>query len=87
MEMNEEDRGKLSATMRKEAEALERARLENEVPLEKAKEIKIHEDTSLPESKQVKIINLKDHIDERVKVYGWTQNIRRDGKKNYGLLM
>lgn len=96
MEMSEEQRDKLSATMRKkytklekkmqdkskkEEEALERARLENEARLERAKQVKITMDETLPEAKQVKIRDLSKQVDSRVKVYGWVQNLRQDGKK------
>lgn len=96
VEMNEEQRSTLSATMRKkyiklekkmqdksrkEQEALERAKLENEARLERARQIKITNDLTLPTPNQAKIRDLKSHIDSRVKVYGWVQNLRRDGKK------
>lgn len=96
IEMDDDQRSKLSATMRKkytklekklqdksrkEEEALERAKAENEARLEKARQIKISEDPTLPPAKQVKIRDLKACVDERVKVFGWVQNLRRDGKK------
>lgn len=94
--MGKEDRQKLSATARKkwlkmekkaqdksrkEAEAVERAQVENAARLEKARQIKITNDPSLPEPAQAKVRDLRKLVDTRVKVFGWVQFLRRDGKK------
>eukprot|EP00178_Gracilaria_changii_P023358 TRINITY_DN70756_c0_g1_i1.p2 TRINITY_DN70756_c0_g1~~TRINITY_DN70756_c0_g1_i1.p2 ORF type:complete len:570 (+),score=87.67 TRINITY_DN70756_c0_g1_i1:143-1711(+) len=94
--MSEDDRAKMSATARKkwlklekkaqdksrkEEEAKERAAAENAARLERAKQIKIEHDSSLPDAKQVKIRDLHNYVDQRVKVYGWVHHLRADGKK------
>lgn len=94
--MNEEQRGQLSATMRKkftklekkaqeksrkEQEALERAAAEYNARMERARQVKITNDPLLPESTLAKIRDLKSMVNTRVKVFGWVQHLRRDGKK------
>lgn len=96
MEMNEEERSQLSATMRKrftklekkmqeksrkEEEALERARAENAARLERARQVKITNDLSLPNPTPAKVRDLKSLVNKRVKVCGWVHHLRRDGKK------
>ncbi|CAN8074115.1 unnamed protein product [Agarophyton chilense] len=96
IEMSDEDRAKMSATARKkwlklekkaqdksrkEEEARERAVAENAARLERARQIKIEQDPSLPKAEQVKIRDLPKCIDQRVKVYGWVHHLRADGKK------
>lgn len=54
----------------------EEKRLKN---LEDAKTIVIEEDKTLSEAKQIKIIQARDHRDQRVKVYGWVHRLRRQG--------
>lgn len=95
MEMTEEERGKLSLSQRKkliklekrmkdrstrEAEAKARAEAENAARLERARQITIKEDVSLPSAKLVKIRDLPQFVDKRVKVYGWVHHLRTDGK-------
>ncbi|CAG0891356.1 unnamed protein product [Cyprideis torosa] len=60
----------------KEAEDAER-RLKN---LELAKQVKIEEDLTLPPAEKLKIRELKNWRDKRIKVYGWVHRIRRQGK-------
>ena len=94
--MSEEERAAMSATARKkwtklekkaadkskkEQIALERAAAETKARLERAKEITIAEDESLPPASQVKIRDLHKYVDRRVKVFGWVHNLRQDGKK------
>lgn len=96
MRMDEEERSKLSVTARKkwlklekraqeksrkEEEALARAQAETEARLERARQVKISIDPSLPEPTQCKVRDLSNLVDTRVKVFGWAQHIRRDGKK------
>lgn len=96
MKMDETERAALSATARKkwtklekkamekskkEEEALARSAAENAARLERARQITITQDPSLPAAKQVKIRDLGSHIGERVKVFGWVQHLRQDGKK------
>lgn len=95
-EMNEDERSKLSATARKRLIKLEkklqdksrkqeqaeaRAAAENAARLERAKQIKIGQDTSLPAAKTVKIRDMAAHVDQRIKVFGWVHHLRKDGKK------
>eukprot|EP00771_Trimastix_marina_P002971 gnl/Trimastix_PCT/415.p1 GENE.gnl/Trimastix_PCT/415~~gnl/Trimastix_PCT/415.p1 ORF type:complete len:529 (+),score=203.42 gnl/Trimastix_PCT/415:79-1665(+) len=61
--------------LRKQKEEQERLRLE------RARNVHIEEDPSLPTAVRSKIRMLKDHLDQRVKVYGWVQNIRWQGNK------
>lgn len=94
--MPEEQRGHMSATARKkwtklekkaadkskkEEQALARAAAETAARLERAKQIVIQEDASLPPAKHVKIRDLTQCVDSRVKVFGWVHNLRQDGKK------
>lgn len=94
--MTEEQRADMSATARKrwlkiekkaqmksqkEEQALARAAAENAARLERAKQVKIEEDKSLPPAKAVKVRDLSKHIGHRVKVYGWVLHLRQDGKK------
>lgn len=94
--MDEEQRSKLSATARKkwlklekkardksrkEEEALERARVENAARLERAKQIKITPDPSLPAPNRAKVRDLPKFVDTRVVIHGWVHHLRRDGKK------
>lgn len=96
MKMSDDERSKLSATARKkwiklekkaqdksrkEEEARERAAAENAARLERAKQIKIKLDLSLPPAKQLKIRDLSKYVDQRVKIYGWVHHLRTDGKK------
>lgn len=96
MAMNEEERGKLSATARKkwaklekkaqeksrkEEEASARAKAENEARLERARQIKIVEDPTLPKPSKAKVRDLSSLVGSRVKICGWVQHLRRDGKK------
>uniref|UniRef100_A0A0V0JCL9 Asparagine--tRNA ligase, cytoplasmic n=1 Tax=Schistocephalus solidus TaxID=70667 RepID=A0A0V0JCL9_SCHSO len=47
----------------------------------------ITEDKSLPAAKQAKIRQLKDFVGQRVKVYGWAHNVRRQSKKLMFILL
>lgn len=96
MAMDQEERSGLSETAKKkwtklekkaqekslkEEEAAERGRLENAARLERARQIKITMDPTLPEATQAKVRDLPNLVDTRVKVFGWVQFLRRDGKK------
>ncbi|CAF1651343.1 unnamed protein product [Adineta ricciae] len=62
------------------AERDEKDREQREKNLEEARKIVISEDTSLPKATVLKIKGLKEHHEERVKVFGWVHRIRRQGK-------
>lgn len=47
--------------------------------LEKAKAIKLEEDKSLPEAKRIEIGQVRDHIGQRVKIFGWVHYLRAQG--------
>lgn len=96
IKMNDDARSKLSATARKkwlklekkaqeksrkEQEASERAKAENEARLERARLVKIVNDPSLPEPTKAKVRDLSKLIGSRVKIFGWVHHLRRDGKK------
>lgn len=49
--------------------------------LEEAKQIVIEEDNSLPKAQRIKIVNAQEYRGKRVKIYGWTHRIRRQGTK------
>ncbi|CAF5034885.1 unnamed protein product, partial [Rotaria sp. Silwood1] len=49
--------------------------------LGETKWIIIKEDTSLPTAEVMKIKQIQDHHDKRMKVFGWVHRIRRQGKK------
>lgn len=55
----------------------EEKRLKN---LEEAKAVIIEEDKSLPEAKQIKIMQAVDYRDQRIKLYGWVHRLRRQGR-------
>ncbi|XP_064607718.1 asparagine--tRNA ligase, cytoplasmic-like [Liolophura sinensis] len=61
---------------KKEAEDAER----REKNLEEAKKITIHQDSSLPEAKGIKIRDSVANRGVRVKVHGWVHRLRRQGK-------
>lgn len=96
MTMDESARSKLSATARKkwtklekkaaiksakEAEAAARAAQENAARLDRARQVIIKEDPSLPPARTAKIRDLAKHVGARVKVFGWVHHLRTDGKK------
>lgn len=66
---------------RKEAEAVARAAAENAARLEKVRAVVMARDDSLPPALQVKVRALEPCVGKRVKVFGWVQNLRQDGKK------
>lgn len=72
----EADARKNSQRQAKEAEDAQR----REKNLEEAKKIVIKEDPSLPAARQVKIKDLSQETTDRIKVYGWTHRLRRQGK-------
>jgi asparaginyl-tRNA synthetase len=73
--MYQREQYKKTAKEEKEKEdALRRA--EN---LEKAKLIKIEQDPSLPQAKQIKIRDTASYRDQRIAVYGWIHRLRRQG--------
>lgn len=49
--------------------------------IETASKVVLVEDKSLPEAKQIKILNVKEFCNKRVKIYGWVHRLRRQGKK------
>lgn len=53
---------------------------QREKNLEDAKKITISEDKSLPPAKQVKIRDMAQHRDARVKVFGWVHRMRQQGR-------
>ncbi|XP_064390802.1 asparagine--tRNA ligase, cytoplasmic-like [Halichondria panicea] len=63
----------------KARERLEEDARKREENLEKAKAIKISQDTSLPAPKQIKIRDSEESRGLRVKVYGWVHRLRRQG--------
>nr|QBH73679.1 aspartyl-tRNA synthetase [Nicoletia phytophila] len=67
---------KAPAKAKKEDEDAEK-RLKN---LEEAKNVKITEDSTLPQAKRIKISDAKDNRDVRVKMHGWVHRLRRQGK-------
>eukprot|EP00794_Sanderia_malayensis_P010234 gene10234-11284_t len=54
--------------------------LQREKNLEDARKVVIEEDKSLPQAKQVKIKELSENRDIRVKVFGWVHRLRQQGK-------
>lgn len=62
------------------AEREEKDRQLREERLEKAKKVVITEDKSLPTAKQLRIKEVSQHHDDRIKVSGWVHRIRRQGK-------
>ncbi|XP_074039261.1 asparagine--tRNA ligase [Leptinotarsa decemlineata] len=67
---------KLAEKSNKEEEDAEK-RAKN---LEEAKKIVITEDKSLPEPKLIRIFDGEQFREKRVKIFGWTHRIRRQGK-------
>lgn len=47
--------------------------------MEKAKAIKLVEDSSLPAAKRIEIGEVRSHVGQRVKVYGWVHFLRSQG--------
>jgi asparaginyl-tRNA synthetase len=96
MQMNEEERAAVSQTQRKKflklekihkrktdqaADAEVKAEQEAAAKLERARQVTIALDPSLPESTTVKVRDLLRHVDARVKVHGWVHHLRQDGRK------
>ncbi|XP_048853800.1 asparagine--tRNA ligase, cytoplasmic [Brienomyrus brachyistius] len=67
---------KNDSKLKKETEDADR----REKNLEEAKKIFIVKDSSLPEPKNVKVHQLGEYRDQRVKVFGWVHRLRRQGK-------
>lgn len=55
-------------------------KVDNAALLEEGKKIVIEEDPSLPKAKSIKILQSKEHRNQRVKIYGWVHRLRRQGK-------
>jgi asparaginyl-tRNA synthetase len=96
MQMDEEERAAVSQTQRKKflklekihkrktdqaADAEVKAGQEAAAKLERARQVTIALDPSLPESTTVKVRDLLRHVDARVKVHGWVHHLRQDGRK------
>ncbi|XP_023659090.1 asparagine--tRNA ligase, cytoplasmic [Paramormyrops kingsleyae] len=67
---------KNDSKLKKETEDADR----REKNLEEAKKIFIVKDSSLPEPKKVKIHQLGEYREQRVKLFGWVHRLRRQGK-------
>lgn len=63
------------------AESAQRAAEDAALKLERAREIKISCDPSLPPATRTVIRTLHKHVDSRVLVHGWVHHLRQDGKK------
>ncbi|CAF4964264.1 unnamed protein product [Rotaria sp. Silwood1] len=72
----EEEKRKQERSHQQELEDAQR----REEKLEEAKKIIIKEDPSLPPAEIIKIKYAKNYHGKRVKIYGWTHRIRRQGK-------
>ncbi|CAF3842317.1 unnamed protein product [Rotaria sp. Silwood1] len=72
----EEEKRKQERSHQQELEDAQR----REEKLEEAKKIIIKEDSSLPPAEIIKIKYAKNYHGKRVKIYGWTHRIRRQGK-------
>eukprot|EP00033_Pygsuia_biforma_P000518 GCRY01000608.1.p1 GENE.GCRY01000608.1~~GCRY01000608.1.p1 ORF type:complete len:515 (-),score=138.08 GCRY01000608.1:159-1703(-) len=65
----------------KAAAAAEKAEAEQKARLEAAKTITIKEDESLPVASLIKIRDVKEYVNKRVKVQGWIHRLRTQGAK------
>lgn len=51
--------------------------------LEKARAIVLKEDESLPKAKRIEIGQVRQHVDQRVKIFGWVHNLRSQGNLQF----
>uniref|UniRef100_A0A183TEK7 Asparagine--tRNA ligase, cytoplasmic n=1 Tax=Schistocephalus solidus TaxID=70667 RepID=A0A183TEK7_SCHSO len=73
--------------LKKNLKSFKTAQTKTKAAVEALEALVITEDKSLPAAKQAKIRQLKDFVGQRVKVYGWAHNVRRQSKKLMFILL